>query len=81
MKPLVFIDLPCNPLSVNVVNDGGGNRNGMSDGGRFLTAERDNRLALMGYWYSCCPVGFRYVTHSLQMDFRTLFKMLIKLAW
>lgn len=85
MKPLVFIDLPCNPLSVNVVNDGGGNGNGLSDGGRFLTAKRDNRLALMGYWYSCCPVGFRYVTLSLQVDqnsnFKTVFKMLIKLAW
>lgn len=61
MKPMVFIDLPCNPLSVNVVIDGGGNGNGVSDGGHFLTAKPDNRLALMAYWYSCCPVGSGYV--------------------
>lgn len=61
MKPVVFIDLPRNPLSVNVVKDGGENGNGVSDGGRFPTAKRDNRLALMGYWYSCSPVGFGYV--------------------
>lgn len=48
MKPVVFIDLPRNPLCVNVVNDGGENGNGVSDGGHFLTAERDDRLALMG---------------------------------
>lgn len=60
MKWVMFIDLPCNPLSVSVVSDGGGKGNGESDGGRFLTGERDNRLALMGYWYSCSPVGFDY---------------------
>ena len=68
MKPVVFIDLPCNPLSVNVINDGGENGNGVSDRGRFLTAKRDNRLALMGYWYSCSPVGLGYVALSLQVD-------------
>lgn len=66
MKPVVFIDLPCNPLSVNVVNGGGENGNGVSDGGRFLTAKGDNRLALMGY--SCSPVGFGDVALSLRVD-------------
>lgn len=68
MKPVVFIDLPCNPLSVNVVNDGEENGSGVSDGGHFLTAKWDNRLALMGYWYSCSPVGFGYVAPKLQVD-------------
>lgn len=68
MKPVLFIDLPCNPLSVNVVNDGGENGNGVSDGGHFLTAKRDNRLALMGCWHSCSPVGFGYVALGLRVD-------------
>lgn len=42
---------------------------GMSDGGHFfLTAERDNRLALMGYRYPCSPLGVGYVALSLQVD-------------
>lgn len=67
MKPVVFIDLPRNPLSVNGVNDGGENGNGVSDdGGHFLTAKGDNRLALMGY--SCSPVGFGCVALTLRVD-------------
>lgn len=68
MKPVVFIDLPCNPLSVNAVNDGGENGDDMSDGGHFLTAKGDDRLALMGYWCSFSPVGFAYVPFGIQVD-------------
>lgn len=57
MKPPVFIDLPRNPPCVDVVNDGGENGNGVSDGGHFLTAPPDNRLALMGYRAPSSPLG------------------------
>ena len=66
MKLAMFIDFSCNPLSVNVVNGGGENGIGVSGGGRFLTAKRDNRLALMGY--SCTPLGFEHVAFNLQVD-------------
>ena len=39
-----------------------------SDGGHFLTAKADDRLALMGYWYSCFPVGLGYVDQHYKPD-------------
>lgn len=66
----MFIDLPRNPLSVNVVDDGGGeNGNGVSDGGHFPTAERDNRLVLMKYLMLMLPFGNSRVVQNLFLKF------------
>lgn len=58
VKLVVFIDLPCNPLIVSVVNRGE-NGNVALDRGHFLTAKQISFNGILVFMLSC--VGFGYV--------------------
>lgn len=45
-EAVVFIDLPCNPLSVNVVIDGSENRNGVLGGVHFFDSQTRQQISL-----------------------------------
>lgn len=77
MKPVVFIDLPCNPLSVNVVNDGGENGNGVSDRGHFLTAKQISFNGILVFMFSCGVWVCGTQSTSGPICLKTVFKMLI----
>lgn len=57
MKPGEFIDLPCNPLCVNVVNDGGENGNGVSDEGLFCESRTRQQISFNGIQVSMFSCG------------------------